>query len=382
MSNKGELPVLAGTLLLELAWSMSYMFMAFETYAQAGFYAYALIRSLPSLAYFLGSRFLGFLSDSSGMKRPFFLLGSISTVTSLSAMAFLPIDLWIPVISLWYFLSAYEPVMIAYLSAEMEAGTASGEYYAASELGFTLGTAIGGMLADALGIRNVLILAAFVSLPSLPLFMLAKDGPYRSLDIKGALKRTIQLKFPGRTKEYVPMFLTASLSISVFYVAFSIKVFEASGRSNSLMGLLIAAAGLLGTLTGPVYGKLTDRLGGMRSFLVSCLVYSTYFSIAAFIEGLTLLALLMVIPIFPFHYSSRNALAMELAPEEKASAVSVPSSLGSISEAVGNYVGGTLMGLLGLTETMIAGSILSLAAGAMIRLRGRKGEGGDPEVRA
>ncbi len=380
MSSRRELPVLVGTLLLELAWSMSYMFMAFETYAQAGFYAYALIRSLPSLAYFLGSRFFGFLSDSSGVRKPFFLLGSVSTIVSLLSMAFLPIDMWIPVISLWYFLSAYEPVMIAYLSAKMEAGSASGEYYAASELGFTLGTALGGVLADALGIRKVLMLAALVSVPSLPLFMLAEDSSRGTLDLRSALKRTIQLEFPGRTKRYVPVFLTASLSISVFYVAFSIKVFEASGRSNSLMGLLIAAAGLLGTLTGPVYGKLTDRLGGMRTFLASCLIYSAYFSVGAFINDLTLLALLMVIPIFPLHYSSRNALAIELAPEERASAVSVPSSLGSISEAMGNYLGGTLMGLLGLTETMIAGSILSLTAGIIIRLCDKKG--GDCYLRA
>ncbi len=372
MPSRRQLPVLVGTLLLELAWSMSYMFMAFETYAQAGFYAYALIRSLPSIAYFLGSRFLGFLSDSSGMKRPFFLLGGFSTAASLFAMAFLPIDMWVPIISVWYFLSAYEPVMIAYLSSEVGAGSASGEYYAASELGFTLGTALGGVLTDSLGIRNVLLLAALLSVPSLPLFMLAEDESHGPLDVRRALKRTVQLEFPGRTREYVPIFITASLSISVFYVAFSIKVFEASGRSNSLMGLLIAAAGLLGTLTGPIYGRLTDRLGGGRSFLISCLVYSAYFAAAGLVQDLLLLALLMVIPIFPFHYSSRNALAMELAPEERASAVSVPSSLGSISDALGNYVGGTFMGLLGLTETMVMGSLLSMTAGVMMLLRHKK----------
>ncbi len=372
MLRKRELAALMGTFFLELAWSMSYMFMAFETYAQEGFYAYALIRSLPSLAYFLGSRFLGFLSDSSGIRRPLFLLGGISTAASLFAMALSPIDLWVPIISLWYFLSAYEPVMIAYLSSGTGTGTASGEYYSASELGFTLGTAVGGVLTDALGIRNVLFLAALVSVPSIPLFMLTVDGPHRPLDIGNAIRKTIQLKFPGKTREYVPVFLAASLSISVFYVAFSIKVFEASGRSNSLMGLLIAAAGLLGTLTGPIYGRLTDRLGGGRSFLISCLVYSAYFAAAGLVQDLLLLALLMVIPIFPFHYSSRNALAMELAPEERASAISVPSSLGSISDALGNYVGGTFMGLLGLTETMVLGSLLSMTAGVMMLLRRKK----------
>ncbi len=373
MPSRRQLPVLVGTLLLELAWSMSYMFMAFETYAQEGFHAYALIRSLPSLAYFLGSRFFGFLSDSSGVKRPFFLLGGLSTATSLFSMAFLPVDLWVPIISMWYFLSAYEPVMIAYLTtSEIGAGSASGEYYAASELGFTLGTALGGVLTDSLGIRNVLLLAALVSVPSLPFFMLAEDEPHGPLDVSRALRRTVRLEFPGRTREYVPIFVIASLSISVFYVAFSIKVFEASGRSNSLMGLLIAAAGLLGTLTGPIYGRLTDRLGGGRSFLISCLAYSAYFAVAGLVQDLLLLALLMVIPIFPFHYSSRNALAMELAPEERASAVSVPSSLGSISDALGNYVGGTFMGLLGLTETMVLGSLLSMTAGVMMLLRHKK----------
>lgn len=367
MAGKRELPVLAGTLFLELAWSMSYIFMAFEAYERMGFYGYALIRGLPPLAYSLGSRFFGFLSDSSGLRRPFFLLGSISTITSLLAMSLLPVRLWIPIISLWYFLSAYEPVMIAYLSADSGAGRASGRYYTASEMGFTVGTALGGFLVDTIGVRSELIFAALVSAPSIPLFMLAEDESHGAMSIREAVRKTVKPGFPGRVKDYAFIFLIVSLSISLFYVAFSIKVFEASGRSNLLMGILIAAAGLLGTLTGPFYGKLTDRLGGRRSFLISCLAYSFYFMIAAIVQDFLVLALLMVLPMFPFHYSSRNALAIELAPEERASAVSVPSSIGSISDALGSYLSGTLMGLIGLTETMVIASIMSLTAGIAMR---------------
>lgn len=369
---------LLATLLLELAWSMSYLFVSFETYAEAGFVEYALIRSLPALAYFIGSRFQGFLSDATGLKRPFFLLGAISTLISLLTMSCVPIGMWVPIITLWYLFSAYEPVMIAYLSADRMSGRASGEYYAASELGITIGTAIGGLLTDILGIRKVLLLAALISIPSIPLFWGVRDHPTRSdVNLRNIISKTLKPRFPARTRYFAPVFLLASTSISVFYVAFSIKVYEASSQSNTLMGILIATAGLLGAAFGPIYGRVTDRLGGLRAFMVSCFLYGIYFLVGAVIQDLLLMAILMIIPLFPFHYSARNSLAIELAPEERASAVSVPSSIGSISEALGNCFGGLSMGLIGLMPTMIIGTVLSLLAGVSVRVVRRKVDGSE-----
>ncbi len=362
--NFGRARALLGVLLLELAWSMSYLFISFEAYSESGFMEYALIRGIPSLALFFGSRFYGFVSDSTGLRRPFFLLGSLSTIIALAIMPLIPLNWWLFVITLWYFLSAYEPVMIAYLSSDELKGIASGEYYLSSELGFTIGTAIGGILTDSLGIKNVLFIASLIAAPSVFLFWGVRDSPKDSkLNIKEAIRRTLTMEFPGKTRYIVPFLFLASLSISTFYAAFSIKVFEKSHRSNTLIGLLISGAGLFGAIFGPLYGKLVDRIGGAMSFTLSCFIYSIYFLLGAETQDLFGLALLMVLPLFPLHYASRNTFAMELAPEESASAVSVPSSLGSISDAIGNYLGGVSLGIIGITWTILLSAATSLSVG-------------------
>ncbi len=362
--NLRETRALLGILLLELAWSMSYLFISFEVYSKSGFIEYALIRGIPSLALFFGSRLYGFISDSTGLRRPFFLLGSVSTILALISMSIIPLNWWIFVITVWYFLSAYEPVMIAYLSSDEIGGIASGKYYLASELGFTIGTAVGGVLADNLGIRSVLLIASLVAAPSIFLFWGIKDSPRGGrLDVREAIKRTLAMEFPGKTKYIVPFLFLAGLSISTFYAAFSIKVFEKSNRSNTLIGILISLAGLFGAISGPLYGKLVDKIGGAKGFALSCFIYSIYFILGAKTQNLSGLALLMILPLFPLHYTSRNAFAMKLAPEESASAVSVPSSLGSISDAIGNCVGGVLLGVIGIPWTILLSATMSVFVG-------------------
>lgn len=366
-----QLKVLTATLLLEMSWSMSFFFVTFKTYEEGSFIQYALIRGLPAITYFLGSRFYGFISDSTGSRRIFMIIGATSTTMSLLGMAATPTSLWILIVCVWYFLTAFEPVTIAYLSTEKMGGEASGEYYAASELGFTLGSAIGGFLTDLIGIRYNLLLATAISVPSILLFLsLREDGSTTSrVEIKEALYRVFRLEFPRGTRKVILPFFLASLSLSTFYAAFSIKVYEASSRSNTLLGVLVSLAGLFSTVLGPIYGKLVDRLGGKRSFAISCIIYSLYFLAGVIASDILILAILMVLPLFPLHYTSRNALAMELLPEEKASAVSVPSSLGSIAEATGNYISGVTMTFVGPSGTMLLGPLLSITAVLILLVR-------------
>lgn len=63
-----------------------------------------------------------------------------------------------------------------------------------------------------------------------------------------------------------------------------------------------------------------------------------------------------------------------MASEERTSAISVPSSIGSISSFLGSYLGGMLMGTINMTEMMILASLFSISAGFLIERWGRKYE--------
>ncbi len=352
--------VLIGTFILDFTWGATFLYMTFDIYSKGSYLMYGLVRGLPAIAYFLGSRFLGYLSDSYNGRKFVLLLSSISTFLALFLMYLTPELLWIIVATVWYFLSPYEVAAVPYLSEEVGEGEASGEFYASGELGFTVGSLIGGVMSDTLGIRPLFLAASLLALTSLPLF-LGVEGNL-SLPRKGfleALSYTIKPEFPGETKKLVLPFLLSGSAISMFFAAFSLKLFEASGRSNTLIGVLMAVAGLMGTVAAPLYGKMVDRVGALRSFLISCVIYSAYFLIGALVSDLVALSALMVIPLFPLHYNAKVALSMKLSNGMESTAVSTAASMGSISEAVGNYVGGALMSVLGVDPVMsLAGAIM------------------------
>ncbi|RLG39936.1 MAG: hypothetical protein DRO01_04880, partial [Thermoproteota archaeon] len=210
-----------------------------------------------------------------------------------------------------------------------------------------------------------------------------EEGRFERPDFLRALRSALSLRWPGDTGRIVPSLLLASSAISTFYVAFSLKVFGASGRSDAVMGMLVSAAGLTGAVMGPIYGRIVDRIGGRRAFIASCLLYALYFVVGSLASDFKVLAALMVIPLFALHYSARNALAISLAPYEKAAASSVTSAMGSISEALGNGLGGVIMGSLGMNAAMWIAAALSASAApvlevACLRKSGGRGGGGNP----
>ncbi len=376
--------VLIAAFLRDLSWSMTFLFVAFETYERGSVLEYALIRGVPALAYFLGTRIYGSLSDQMGARKPLMLAAAALNPLFPLGIAITGPSAWLPIVVAWYFFLSEEPVIIAFLADRSPGGSAAGDYFMAMEAGFTVGVLIGGFLTEYLGLRTTLMIASALS--SLAVGVLATVREERGAgrpDLAAAIRSAISLGWPGDTGRVIPSLLLTSSAISTFYVSFSLKVFEASGRSDALMGILVSAAGLAGAVMGPIYGRLVDRVGGRRAFVASCLLYSLYFAAGAVARDFKVLAALMVVPLFALHYSARNALAISLAPEEKASASSVTSAIGSVSEALGNGMGGVVVGSLGLDAAMwIAVGLSALAAPTLeVSCRGRRDRPTDPSRR-
>ncbi len=360
--------ILAGTFILDFTWGATFLYMTFDMYAKGSYLWYALVRGLPSVAYFLGSRFLGYLSDVYGSRKLVLVLSSLATFMALFIMYFTPEPIWVVIASIWYFLSPYEVAAVPYLSENKGEGEASGEFYAFGELGFTTGSVLGGLLSDSIGLRPLFLITSLVSLASLPLF-LGIEGELKlpRRGVRRAFSYALKPEFPGKTRYLVMPFLLAGSAISMFYAAFSLKLFEASGRSNTLMGVLLSTSGLLGTVVAPFYGKLVDRIGALKGFVVSCALYSVYFVAGALIQDLVTLSFMMVLPLFPLHYNAKVALSMKVSEGMISTAVSTATSMGSISEALGNYVGGALMSFTGVDSAMLAASALILTSTVMVR---------------
>ena len=367
--------VLVAVSLKDAGWSMVFIYVAFETYERGSLLGYALIRGLPALSYFLGTRIYGSLSDQMGARKPLLLTAAVLSPLFIVALAFTPLELWLPITIIWYLMTSDEPVVIAFLADRGSGGAAAGDLFSVAEVGYTAGTLAGGLLTEIFGLRTTLLVAAAVASLSVPIIYSVSEGaPIGRPDLTIAFKMALSLKWPGRTGLIVPSLLLAGSAISTFYVAFSLKVFEASGRSEAIMGLLIAGAGVAGAIVSPLYGRLVDRVGPRKAFMASCLLYAVYFSIGALLQGFLLLAILLVLPLFALYYSARNALAISLASEdERASASSVTAAVGAVSEALGNGIGGVTMSLAGLGPTMWLGAAMSALAAPALYVAWREG---------
>ncbi|MDK2465173.1 MAG: MFS transporter [Candidatus Korarchaeota archaeon] len=369
--------VLIAAFLRDLSWSMTFLYVAFETYERGSVLEYALIRGVPALAYFLGTRIYGSLSDQMGARKPLMLAAAALNPLFPLAIALTGPSSWLPIVVAWYFFLSEEPVIIAFLADRSPGGAAAGDYFMAMEVGFTVGVLIGGLLTEWLGLRRTLLMAsALSSLAVAALATVREEGRLERPDFLRAVRSALGLRWPGDTGRIVPSLLLASSAISTFYVAFSLKVFEASGRSDAVIGLLVSAAGLTGAIMGPIYGRIVDRIGGIRAFTASCLLYALYFVVGSLVSDFKVLAALMVIPLFALHYSARNALAISLAPDEKAAASSVTSAMGSISEALGNGLGGVIMGFWGMSAAMWIAAALSASAAPILEVARPSESGG------
>ncbi len=199
--------VLIAAFLKDLSWSMAFFYVAFETYERGSVLEYALIRGVPALAYFLGTRIYGSLSDQMDARKPLMLAAAALNPLFPLGIALTEPSAWLPIVVAWYFFLSEEPVIIAFLADRSPGGAAAGDYFMAMEVGFTVGVLIGGFLTEWLGLKRTLLVASALS--SLAVGVLAtvrEEGRLERSDFLRALRSALSLRWPGARGGSCPLF--------------------------------------------------------------------------------------------------------------------------------------------------------------------------------
>jgi MFS family permease len=311
-----NLRFLAMTFSLDLAWGLSYIYLMLEIYDHMVLMAYFLAISLGAIVNFLGTLIFSLIK--------YRRLISISIALSSSLLLYFALNNtnYFIMSTLLSLLSCYEPLILESLFGEMEEGEASGTYYTISGLGSIIGLLIGGFLVDSIGIKNLLLISSLVCLLS---SIIVPDGINSEKANWEMNSSTISL--------LMPILILEGFVTPLAYNLLEIKLYEFFGRSSSLIGLLFSLSMLLDIIFGPLIGKLVDRAGGMISFLSSSSLLLAHLILCTLEDGIILISLLLI-PIQPFYYSSRNKFAIELTGRPEGMSISLPIATSSLSHAI------------------------------------------------
>ena len=232
-------------------------------------------------------------------------------------------------------------------------GQAMATAFAAANVGVLLGPPISGFLTESLGPRSPFLLAAGLALADAAARVCflrdAEPPPGEPVGLSGLLGNATVRTLAGA------MALGAALW-AILESTLPLHLDAALGMSPAGIGLLFAAAALTHTLTSPLMGRLSDRVGRLRVLRV----------------GFVLAALLIPVPAF---VSTKGAVALSMAALGiTASFVLSPVSpgLADAVEAMGSRSFGSVFSLVNLAYAvgMMVGPLAGSALVEAVGLRG------------
>lgn len=300
---------------------------------------------------------LGRLADRIGRRKPFLwgLVGLAATTVLFAFAASYPLLLVARVLQGLAAAATWTSglALLAEGFPSERRGQAMATAFAAANIGVLLGPPISGFLMESFGPRSPFLLAAGLALADavarVGFLRDAEPPPGERVGLSGLLANATVRTFAGA------MALGASLW-AILESTLPLHLDASLGMRASEIGILFAAAALTHTLTSPLMGRLSDRVGRLKVVRV----------------GFVLAALLVPVPAF---LSTKWAVALSMAAlGVTASFVMSPVSpgLADAVEAMGTRSFGSVFSLVNVAYAvgMMAGPLAGSALVEAVGLRG------------
>ncbi len=330
----------------------------------------------------------GWLSDASGNRKGFIAFGLFSFAVFYSMMAFVSSPLGILLFRTLQgvFGSAMMPAHSALISElSTRAGSIFGLFNSVENAGFMVGNFLGSVIVSNLGIRGLFLVSGILLVASSGIVLLIRERPAgrRSLlgmilvqegreswltTVKGSAFKRLMRGQLGLF--YVTVFLVMVAS-GQFYSVSSVYFKEAFGGWS--VGVIFGVESLAAALTGYFLGKLIDRYGAKRFYLVAIAGYSLAFLLYAIVRNVWLvlgIAFLSGLKWVMTINSTSAYVAEKVSPGERAQGMGLLNAMMSLGWVVGPLIGGYLSGIsftLNFVSTLIP---LGLAFLLALRLEG------------
>lgn len=305
----------------------------------------------------------GWLSDSSGNRRAFIAFGaaSIGLFYTLMVLATSPIQVLVLRTLQGVFGSAMTPAHSALISElSTKAGSIFGLFNSVENAGYMVGNFLGSLVVGYLGIKGVFLISGLLLFLSAGLVLLIRERPSRGRSILGMIlvqegreswRATVKGSAFRRLMEgelglfYFTVFLVMVAS-GQFYSVSSVYFKELFGEWS--VGVIFGIESLAAALTGYFLGKLIDRYGARRFYLVAIAGYALAFLLYAFVKNVWLVfgvAFLSGVKWVLTINSTSAYVAEKVKAGERAQGMGLLNTMMSLGWVVGPLIGGYLAGI-------------------------------------
>jgi DHA1 family multidrug resistance protein-like MFS transporter len=246
-------------------------------------------------------------------------------------------------------------------------GYALGLLASATAAGTVLGPAVGGLLADLIGYREIFFVTAALCTAGgfVVIFGVRETRTGEAEGRTYPVLDNVRLMFTDpRLRAIAALFIVGQMAVLMIEPLFALFI-ESFGTGSdyisTIAGGIFAISGLLMVVSSPWWGRRNDRSGYRRNLTVAFAVTGACYAAHLAVSGLVQLAFLRALlgfargGILPALYSLTNTFSP---PERRSGMIAIASSLTIVGNLLGPMAGGAIAGQFGITATFVATAVL------------------------
>ncbi|AMQ18264.1 MFS transporter [Thermococcus peptonophilus] len=325
----------------------------------------------------------GWLSDATRNRKGFIALGTASIGLFYAVMAFVssPVQVLFLRTLQGIFGSAMTPAHSALISElSTRAGSIFGLFNSIENAGYMVGNFIGSAMVEYLGIKSLFVISGLLLFLSAGIVLLIRERPAGRRSLMGMIlvqegreswRATVKSSaFKKLMRGYLGLFYFTVFLVMVasgqFYSVSSVYFKEAFGEWS--VGVLFGIESLAAALTGYFLGRLIDRYGAKKFYLMAVFGYALVFILYAIVRNVWLafgIAFLSGIKWILTINSTSAYVAQKVSVSERAQGMGLLNAMMSLGWVVGPLIGGYLSGIsfqLNFFSTVVPLSIAFILA--------------------
>lgn len=257
-------------------------------------------------------------------------------------------------------------------------GWAGGWIMSSTALGQILGVPAGTFLAAGYGFRLPFLL--FAGTMAAAFFLVWKFVPQPDvkraagrLTVRSALGKYRKLLGRGEVRAAALAFCLMFLGLALYVIYQPTWLNARTGAGGSEIALLFLVGGIANALTGPLAGKLSDRVGRKSVIIASCLGLSVMMlATSVLVRGGNTLWIA-----YPLFFVTMILVAARMSPfqallstlatgDERGSLLSLTVALGQVGFALGGVIAGPAYSRLGYVSNTIGGAACMLVMAFLV----------------
>jgi DHA1 family multidrug resistance protein-like MFS transporter len=254
-------------------------------------------------------------------------------------------------------------------------GYALGLLQSATAAGTVLGPAVGGVLADLIGYREIFfVTAAFCTVGGFVVVFGVQEVTMTNPEAKQySVIDNVRLMFSDKRLRLVgALFVIGQMSVLMVEPLFALFIegFRTDTRYlSTVTGGIVSIAGLFMVVSAPWWGKRNDRSGYRKNLSIAMGVVGLCYVGHILVQDLVQLSLLRALlgfmrgGVLPALYSLTNHFSP---PERRSGMIAIASSLTILGNMLGPVMGGAIAGRFGLTGAFIANSAILLVLSLVV----------------